>query len=188
MIGFLVAFVVLVGLMWHWRQVRQQHEARIQRMRVRIHVNGIRGKSTVTRLVAGVLREGGFQTLAKTTGSAARVIHEDGNESPILRKGAPTIAEQIDVIREYAKPDTEALVVECIVEAGNRCRVGNTEHGRGRAEQARGTTSMRTWGSRSNVPQVPRGGGEAGEETDALCPGRERASMWTKEIGQGSTR
>ena len=114
MIGFLVAFVVLVGLMWHWRRVRQQHEARIQRMRVRIHVNGIRGKSTVTRLVAGVLREGGFQTLAKTTGSAARVIHEDGNESPILRRGAPTIAEQIDVIREYAKPDTEALVIECM--------------------------------------------------------------------------
>ena len=40
----------------------------------RIHVNGIRGKSSVTRLIAAALREGKVKTLGKTTGTAARTI------------------------------------------------------------------------------------------------------------------
>lgn len=114
MVGFAIALMLLVALMWRWHRTYREHEARIQQMRVRVHVNGIRGKSTVTRLVAGVLREGGYQTLAKTTGSAAEVIHADGNESPILRSGAATIVEQIDIIRQYVTPETEALVIECM--------------------------------------------------------------------------
>jgi poly-gamma-glutamate synthase PgsB/CapB len=114
MAGFFVVALTLAVLMFHWHHAHRQHEARINQLRVRIHVNGIRGKSTVTRLIAGVLREGGFQTVAKTTGSAARIIHEDGNESPIERKGAATIVEQIEIVRRYVKPDTEALVIECM--------------------------------------------------------------------------
>ncbi len=114
MIGFFIALATLVVLMWRWSRVQQQHNKRIQQMRLRVHVNGIRGKSTVTRLVAGVLREGGFNTIGKTTGSATCVIHEDGNESPIKRKGAATIVEQIDIIRNYCTPKTEALVIECM--------------------------------------------------------------------------
>ena len=81
---------------------------------MRVHVNGIRGKSTVTRYVAAVLREGGIRTVAKTTGSAAMVIHPDGTESPIQRWGAATIVEQLHIVREHVTPDTEALVVECM--------------------------------------------------------------------------
>lgn len=114
MIGLIIATLILVALMWRWHQLQQQHERRIQQIPIRIHVNGIRGKSTVTRLVAGVLREGGFHTLAKTTGSAARIIHEDGTESPLRRRGAPTIIEQIEIVRRYTTPETEALVIECM--------------------------------------------------------------------------
>lgn len=114
MVGFVVALALLVGLMWRWHRAYVEHEARIQQMHVRVHVNGIRGKSTVTRLIAGILREAGYQTLAKTTGSAAMVIHTDGNESPIQRGGAATIVEQIDIVREYVTPDTDALVIECM--------------------------------------------------------------------------
>lgn len=114
MIGLITIIAMLLVLMWHWHTVQQQHEERIRQLNVRVHVNGIRGKSTVTRLVAGVLREGGYQTVAKTTGSAAQVIHEDGNESAIARKGAATIIEQIDIIKQHVKPDTEALVIECM--------------------------------------------------------------------------
>jgi UDP-N-acetylmuramyl tripeptide synthase len=46
----------------------------------RIHVNGIRGKSTVTRYVAAILRESGLRTFGKTTGTAARVILPDGKD------------------------------------------------------------------------------------------------------------
>ena len=114
MTGFILTSIILSLLVWHWRRTYQEHEARIQQLPIRIHVNGIRGKSTVTRLIAGVLREGGFRTVGKTTGSAARVIHEDGNESPIQRKGAATILEQIKIVKEHVKPDTEALVIECM--------------------------------------------------------------------------
>lgn len=114
MTGFILASVILLSLMWHWWRTHQAHEARIEQLPIRIHVNGIRGKSTVTRLIAGVLREGGFRTVAKTTGSAARIIHEDGNESPIHRKGAATILEQIKIIKEHVQPSTEALVMECM--------------------------------------------------------------------------
>jgi len=113
-VGFFVALIILGLLLRQWYTIQRQHEVRIQKLRVRVHVNGIRGKSTVTRLVAGVLREGGYRTVAKTTGSAARIIYEDGNEAPITRKGAPTIVEQIEIIKKYVKPETEALVIECM--------------------------------------------------------------------------
>ncbi len=114
MVGFLMSVVILMVLMFYWHRSYKEHEARIQRLPVRIHINGIRGKSTVTRLVAGVLREGGFETIAKTTGSAARIIFEDGNEAPIKRRGAATIVEQIEIVREHVKRTTEALVIECM--------------------------------------------------------------------------
>lgn len=114
MLGFVIAFILLAALMTHWQRTQVAHNGRIEQLPVRIHVNGIRGKSTVTRLVAGVLREAGYSTVAKTTGSAARIIHEDGNESPIIRQGAPTILEQIDIIEQYVRPETDALVIECM--------------------------------------------------------------------------
>ncbi len=101
-----------VGLAW--RRIRQGHDHRVGQLDVRIHVNGIRGKSSVTRLVAAVLREGGFVTVAKTTGSAARVIGPAGEEIPIARRGAATINEQVDIVRRHITPDVHALVIECM--------------------------------------------------------------------------
>ncbi len=109
---FLVAVALL--LMTYWRLSVSAHRSRLDQLAVRVHVNGIRGKSTVTRLVAGVLREGGFVTVAKTTGSAARVIEREGQETPIFRRGAATINEQIDVVARYVDPEVEALVIECM--------------------------------------------------------------------------
>ena len=111
-LGFL--WLVFGGLVGYWAHAVKHHRRRIDGLDLRIHVNGIRGKSTVTRLVAGVLREGGYQTLSKTTGSAARVIGPVGEETPIHRNGAATINEQIEVVQEYVTADTEALVFECM--------------------------------------------------------------------------
>ena len=109
-----VLVVVAVGVLAYWRRGLVHHERRLDQLDVRIHVNGIRGKSSVTRLVAAVLREGGFVTVAKTTGSAARVIGPHGEETPIRRRGAATINEQIDIIKKHVGPNTEALVIECM--------------------------------------------------------------------------
>lgn len=111
-----LAVLVAIGLIVtaHWRVSLQRHEKRLRQLDVRVHVNGIRGKSTVTRLVAGVLREGGYVTVGKTTGSAARVIGPHAEESVIFRRGAPTINEQVDIVRQHVDPGVEALVIECM--------------------------------------------------------------------------
>jgi poly-gamma-glutamate synthase PgsB/CapB len=113
-VGLLVLSAVTVTLIVYWKFTADAHRRRLDQLDVRIHVNGIRGKSSVTRLVAGVLREGGFVTVAKTTGSAARVIGTTGEETPIRRLGAPTIIEQVDVVRDHVRPGVEALVIECM--------------------------------------------------------------------------
>ena len=55
------------------------HNNSLLKIPIRIHVNGARGKSSVTRLIAAGLRAGGITTMAKTTGSAPRIIDKDGN-------------------------------------------------------------------------------------------------------------
>lgn len=114
MYGFVIALGFLVALFAHWHWQKKAHLKRIKAVPLRVHVNGIRGKSTVTRIVAGMLREAGYTTLGKTTGSAAKVIHHDGSETPILRWGAPTIVEQLHIVKEHVSAETNALVVECM--------------------------------------------------------------------------
>ncbi|HEX38284.1 MAG TPA: poly-gamma-glutamate synthase PgsB [Candidatus Cloacimonetes bacterium] len=79
-----------------------------------IHVNGTRGKSSVTRLIAAGLREGGKKVIAKTTGSAPRLIFEDGNEIPIKRPQGPNIREQLSICKFAAKRGVDVLVLECM--------------------------------------------------------------------------
>lgn len=114
MAGWLTLAATTIGVFAYWWLTMRRHEQRLRSLDVRIHVNGIRGKSTVTRLLAGVLREGGYVTLAKTTGSAARVIAPTGAETPIKRRGAATINEQVDIVRDHVGDDVEALVIECM--------------------------------------------------------------------------
>ncbi|HWR12262.1 MAG TPA: poly-gamma-glutamate synthase PgsB [Rectinemataceae bacterium] len=90
------------------------HRKNLRSIPIRILVNGTRGKSSVTRLIAGALREAGYRTIAKTTGSDARVILEDGNETPVKRPLGPRITEQKGLARLAARQKADALVVECM--------------------------------------------------------------------------
>lgn len=107
----LIIYLVFIA---YWRRRQAAHEKRLPHYKVRVHVNGIRGKSTVTRLIAGVLREAGYRTLAKTTGSAAVTINFDGEEVPIPRRGAANVREQQDIIARWESQQAEALVIECM--------------------------------------------------------------------------
>ena len=100
---------ILYGI-WEY----QRHKYYRRRIPLVIHVNGTRGKSSVTRLIAAGLRAGGKRTLAKTTGSAPVIIHENGSESPIQRPFGPNIREQIKIIRHAANKKVDALVLECM--------------------------------------------------------------------------
>ncbi len=90
------------------------HRRNLGRMRIRVHVNGTRGKSSVTRLIASGLREAGIVTCAKTTGTLARMILPDGQELPIFRPAGPNIIEQKRIVATAAAYGAEALVVECM--------------------------------------------------------------------------
>ncbi len=112
MYGILVLGLTLLGVIISWWIERRDYERRLDKLKIRIYVNGIRGKSTVTRLIAGILREAGIQTLAKTTGSAAMVILPNGEEIPIPRRSSPTIMELFNIAKGYLEKDTEAIVFE----------------------------------------------------------------------------
>ena len=78
----------------------------------RIAVGGVRGKSSVTRLIAGALREGGIRVIARTTGSRPVVIFPDGHEEEVRRLSPPNILEGKGFLRLAKKEAAEALVVE----------------------------------------------------------------------------
>lgn len=88
----------------------------INQIPTRILINGIRGKSTVTRLITGILKEAGYQVVGKTTGSAARMIYWDKDEEEIIyrRPGGPNINEQRSVLAKAAKYGANAIVSECM--------------------------------------------------------------------------
>jgi gamma-polyglutamate synthase len=90
------------------------HQYHLKSLKVRIHVNGIRGKSSVTRLITGGLRGGGYRVFGKTTGTKPRMLFVDGSEVPILRLGKANIIEQTRVVSLAAQQKAEYFVTECM--------------------------------------------------------------------------
>ncbi len=105
----LVLFILLLGLVEF-----KHHSKSLTRIPIRIHVNGSRGKSSVVRLIASGLREGGLKTVAKTTGTSPRIIDENGTDKYIHRLRSASIGEQISLIRRFSKINPDALVIECM--------------------------------------------------------------------------
>ncbi|GAA1533715.1 poly-gamma-glutamate synthase PgsB [Dactylosporangium maewongense] len=94
---------------------QRNHDRNLRRIPHRVLVNGIRGKSSITRLCAGALRGGGLLVVAKTTGTAARFIFPDASEEPVHRKfGIANVVEQIGIVRRAAAYHPDALVIECM--------------------------------------------------------------------------
>ena len=101
--------LVMFGIAERW-----QHRRRLLRIPIRIHVNGTRGKSSVTRLIAAGLRAGGLRTCAKTTGTLARMILPDGREFPVFRPSRANVIEQLRIVRAATEAEAEVLVIECM--------------------------------------------------------------------------
>ena len=90
------------------------YQRRLRRIPLRIHVNGTRGKTTVTRLTTELLCRAGIRTLAKTTGDHPVIILPDGRPIPIRRRGPGRIHEQMRVVRRAAREGAQAVVLECM--------------------------------------------------------------------------
>ena len=109
--GFLFFLFAERALLWYARK----------RYTLVIHVNGTRGKSTVTRMIHALLRRQGMEVFGKTTGSAARLLLPRGTERPVRRLGPANVREQRNMMilgafsGKRASPESAktALVFEC---------------------------------------------------------------------------
>ena len=108
-LGILLLILLGLGLI-----EAHYHKLALAQLSIRIHVNGSRGKSSVTRLIASGLRAGGLKTLAKTTGTAPRIIDENGKDRIIHRLRSASIGEQVRLLRNFAKKKPGAVVIECM--------------------------------------------------------------------------
>ena len=108
-IGICLGVLLLLGI---WERLSRDRARRV--LPIRIHVNGTRGKSTVTRLIWGALHEAGIPAMAKTTGTAARLILPDGSEHPVRRLAPPSIREQLWLLRRARRAGARAVVAECM--------------------------------------------------------------------------
>jgi len=88
------------------------HRRLVKKIPHRLAVTGIRGKSSITRLIAAGLRQAGYRVMAKTTGSRPVVIYPDGQEEEIKRRGKPNILEQKKLVRKAAGQKVDYLVSE----------------------------------------------------------------------------
>lgn len=105
----LIALLITAGFIEYYNHLQS-----LKKLPIRIHVNGARGKSSVTRLIAAGLRAGGLNTIAKVTGSAPRIINEQGKDLVIHRLRSASIGEQVKLLRNFAKKKLDAVVIECM--------------------------------------------------------------------------
>lgn len=109
-----ILILATLALITFWLIEYFRHQRNIQLIPIRIHVNGTRGKSSVTRLIGAGLRAGGLKTIGKTTGTLPRVILTDGRESAIVRLMGANIIEQKYIFRYAAGQKPDAIVIECM--------------------------------------------------------------------------
>jgi len=105
----MVGIIIIIGIIENY-----YHKKNLQKIGLVIHVNGTRGKSSITRLIAGSLREAGYKTATKTTGTQPRLIKTNGKEEHIKRWGIPRVVEQMRIISKISKENPDAAVLECM--------------------------------------------------------------------------
>ena len=111
-----ICMVVALFLLYLGIREKRRNDSNLEQFQIRINVNGIRGKSTATRLITSVLNESGYKTIGKTTGTAARMIYWDAEEEKEVKRKprGVSLSEQIGVINEAANYGANALVCECM--------------------------------------------------------------------------
>jgi poly-gamma-glutamate synthase PgsB/CapB len=114
--ALVVLSVITVAVLINLIIERRKHQKNLDRIKLRILVNGSRGKSSTTRLIRAALAADDTKLVAaKTTGSAARFIAPSGRETPIIRKNAiVNVIEQIAVVARAVVFEVDTMVVECM--------------------------------------------------------------------------
>jgi poly-gamma-glutamate synthase PgsB/CapB len=90
------------------------HHRLLQRVPLRIHVNGTRGKSQTTELITYGLQAAGIEAMGKVTGSVPTLLHTDGRRTEIKRIAPTSIREQQWVVHQAVQEGAQVLVLECM--------------------------------------------------------------------------
>ena len=111
MFSVILALIIIALGIWQYFY----HEGMRKGLKIVIDVNGSRGKSSVTRLIAGALREAGIPTVAKVTGTTPYLIGTEGEDHLIVRPdGHPNIIEQLRIVELAHRQKAQAIVSECM--------------------------------------------------------------------------
>lgn len=113
MLGMVVLFFVILLVIYLVIESYLNDKNRKKFKKI-VHVNGIRGKSTVTRLIHSGLKASDLRIFAKTTGTLPMTIDNNYNEELIQRRGKANIKEQIKIIEKAVKNKSDVLVIECM--------------------------------------------------------------------------
>jgi len=82
-------------------------------LQLRIHVNGTRGKSSVTEYIAAGLLKGYPEVMSKVTG-VVPTVSINGKDQVLGRSGVARVQEQFDIIKKAARKNVNSLVLECM--------------------------------------------------------------------------
>ncbi|MBQ9387733.1 MAG: poly-gamma-glutamate synthase PgsB [Lachnospiraceae bacterium] len=107
----IISLIIIIACLAAEAKLAAGHRRAIKHV---IHVNGTRGKSAVSRLIAAGCAAGGLRTYCKTTGTLPMTIDTNGNETEIKRIGRANISEQIKILKKAAADGAEVLVIECM--------------------------------------------------------------------------
>lgn len=114
MFSLFIISILFFGLIIYGGVEYARHQRIISKIPIRIHVNGTRGKSSVTRMIGAGLRAGGINTITKVTGTYPRLILNDGSEAVIHRKEKANIIEQLKIVRYAIDHKADAIIIECM--------------------------------------------------------------------------
>ena len=110
----LIVFILFMCLFVYGLFEYHHHKSNVKKIPLRILVNGTRGKTTITRLLAYSLMENGIKTVARTSGSSLEIIHADGSVEKIERKRKARILEMLPFFEIATKEGAEAVIIECM--------------------------------------------------------------------------
>lgn len=109
-----LALLLTIGYVGYLIWEKRTNDKRVASFQWVIHVNGIRGKTSVCRLIDAVLRGADYRVFTKTTGTDPAYIDTQGQEHPIRRLGPANIREQLSMIRRASKEHAQVLILECM--------------------------------------------------------------------------
>lgn len=110
MVPAIVVFLVAVGLLITEKIIISRS---VTSLELRIHINGTRGKSSVTQYISAGLLNENKSVIAKITGISPTLI-DNGKYRILQRAGAARVQEQFSTIRYASRRKRDALVLECM--------------------------------------------------------------------------